>query len=511
MFVGSTLLFASCTDLKVNETDSIVTTNSQGGFLGVPMPATLDGAYNSLNWENSQQDLYALTEATTDEIFIPTRGTDWGDNGVWRDLAKHSWTSAHTYNFNTWTYLNTNVYVANQIIHPKTKAKPLQVAEAKFIRAYNMFWVLDLWRQVPYRTADQGPEINPTILTPQQAIDTIEADLLTALPALPATASEDIDGQKKASKASVHFMLAKLYLNKNVYLGGAVDAADMTKVIEQVDAITDDGYQLQNGYFSIFGPSADSETIFWANGQYAQRIWGGLHYNQGKETDWKNGGWNGFATTAEFYDKFEGDKDANIGDADNNTSNQEERRGYVPDNALGIGFLIGKQYSTHTDDNPSGVLKARSGADLNFTRDVPSLLGNPDFTGIRLLKWHPTINMGGTWNSHLLLMRYADAYLMKAEALFRKNATDVNALSMVNDLRDLRGASVLPTLTADNLIDERGRELYLEGWRRNDLVRFGKFNTKFAFVENTEAGRELFPIPDNALGSNPNLKQNPGY
>src|SRR5882757_2128023 len=92
MTVG--VLIAACTDLEVKETDSILITSNTGVFEGVNAAATLVTAYNELNWQNTQENLYALNEATTDELFIPTRGTDWGDNGVWRDLAKHAWTSA---------------------------------------------------------------------------------------------------------------------------------------------------------------------------------------------------------------------------------------------------------------------------------------------------------------------------------------------------------------------------------------------------------------------------------
>ncbi len=500
LITGVTLLISACTDLEVKETDSIVIA-SDGEFQGVDATGALTAAYNDMA-QSSQNGLYVLSVGTTDELFIPTRGTDWGDNGVYRDLAKHTWTPSHLFNMETWNFLNSNVYRTNQILHPKTAETttgitPLQVAEARFIRAWNMFWVYDLWRQVPFRDADEGPEIDPKVMTAEEAFAFIVADLEAALPNLPATQAGSVSSQNRASKAAANFLLAKLYLNKHVYLGGTAQAADMDKVIAAVNAIEADGYELHEGFFEIFSPSADSETILWSNAQYASRIWSSLHYNQGRDTDWQFGGWNGFATTAEFYNLFEGDPNTNAPG-----SGQEERRGYVPNNALGIGFLIGTQYG------PDGAVLARSGQPLSFTKVVPALTGQPDYTGIRVLKYHPTVNMPGTWGNHLLLMRYADALLMKAEALFRKGG---DALSLVNSLRSLRGASAFGTVTEQNLLDERGRELYIEGWRRNDLIRFGKFNSQFGFVENVDPTRILFPIPDIALSSNPNLQQNPGY
>jgi hypothetical protein len=498
LVLGSALVFGACTDLEVKETDSIVTA-PEGDFKGVDAAGNLTAAYNALALQNTQENLYALSEATTDELFIPTRGTDWGDNGVWRDLAKHTWNSSHQFNLNTWNFLNSTVYGTNQILHPATTKTPLQEAEAKFIRAYFMFWILDLWRQVPFRNADEGPEVNPTILGPQEAFDFIVGDLEAALPVLPSVKSGEIDKQIKASQAAANMMLAKLYLNKSVYLSAPVNNADMDKVIGYITAIEADGYKLQKGFFEIFSPSADSETILYSNGKYDSRIWGSLHYNQGRETDNKNGGWNGFVTPAEFYSKFEGPADVNpVG------GTQEERRGYVPDESLGIGFLIG------TQGGPGGPVKARSGQNLVFTKNVTSLTGQPDYSGIRLLKYHPTINMPGSNANHLMLLRYSDALLMKAEALFRKGSA-AEALTLVNSLRTIRGASALGSLTEDAILDERGRELYIEGWRRNDMVRFGKFAAQFVFVEDASPDRNVFPIPDVALGSNPNLKQNAGY
>src|SRR5690606_10570247 len=110
--VSTALVLTACTDLEVKETDSLVI-SEDGNFGGVVADAALSGAYNNLNWGNTQENLFALTTATTDELFIPTRGTDWGDNGVWRDLARHAWSSSHLYNDRTWNYLNGNVYRTN--------------------------------------------------------------------------------------------------------------------------------------------------------------------------------------------------------------------------------------------------------------------------------------------------------------------------------------------------------------------------------------------------------------
>jgi hypothetical protein len=100
---------------------------------------------------------------------------------------------------------------------------------------------------------------------------------------------------------------------------------------------------------------------------------------------------------------------------------------------------------------------------------------------------------------------------MKAEAIHRGGTSSETALGLVNELRQTRGATPLGALTDADLLDERGRELYWEGIRRIDQVRFGTFDDTWSFKDVTESFRVLFPIPQQALDSNPNLQQNEGY
>jgi hypothetical protein len=139
------------------------------------------------------------------------------------------------------------------------------------------------------------------------------------------------------------------------------------------------------------------------------------------------------------------------------------------------------------------------------------LIGNNEVTGIRVLKHSPA---NGNGISGVVMARFADAHLMRAEAMLRKGNT-AGALTEVNELRALRANTPpLGTLNETVFLDERGRELYTEGWRRNDMIRFGVFKGAWQFKggENTSDGHtDLFPIPSSALLSNPNLVQNPGY
>src|SRR5690606_8415852 len=138
-----------------------------------------------------------------------------------------------------------------------------QTAEGKFLRAVFMFYILDMFGQVPFREVTQGPDEDPAVFSSQEATDFIIKDLEEALPDLPSTAPSQ--ETNRASKAAAHFMLAKVYLNKHIYYGSEPNAADMNKVIEHANGVAAEGFELHDGYFEIFAPAVDSETILWTD------------------------------------------------------------------------------------------------------------------------------------------------------------------------------------------------------------------------------------------------------
>lgn len=509
--LASFLMLTHCTDLEVEEKDSLLKP-SESGFSAVPVDPTIQSAYADIrdNFGN-QENMYALSEVTSDELLVPTRGTDWGDNGVWRSLHQHTWDETHQHVLNSWNILNRNIYKLNTVL--ASNPTPAQEAEARFLRAFNMFYVLDFFRQIPIREVTDGPDVDPKVLSAQEGFDYIVDDLTKALPNLPTTGPGG--DRKKASKAAAQFLLAKLYLNKHIYLDSQPQAADMTKVIQNVDAIAAAGYSLNNGYFNIFKNANNTETIFWTDASYGNRIWNALHYFQKTYDKFKDdpygentgGGWNGFSTTSEFYSLFEGDPNSNEPGA-----HQEERRGFVPTSTdwygagIGYGFLVGQQY-----DSAGNPMKDRPGNPLVYTKEFASqlsLTGNNERNGIRVIKYHPR---NGSFGSYYVLARYGDAHLMKIEAILRGGTSTDNALTLYNQLRTIRKATPAGSVALNDVLAERGRELYIEGWRRNDQVRFGTYTQPFPYMTNADDYRKVFPIPANALTSNPNLKQNPGY
>lgn len=511
----------SCTDLEIEPTDSLIS----DGFAGV---ANIQGEVANLsnivaggNLGN-QDGLYALNEVSTDEYVVATRGTDWGDNGRWLAIHRHSWNAELQDIRLSWQNLNSLTINATRIINPQSVTTAdgeivTQKAEARFYRAWAMSWILDMWRQVPYRDVNAPNSEIPIVLTGQVAIDSIVADLNIAIRDLPeVSSSDDISLKSSPTKAAANHLLAKVHLNKHVYLGTSPDASDMQVVINAVDDIAGDGYALaaSGDFFDIFRPSNDVETIWWSPADAGPRIWPTLHYNLNSPGN-GGGGWNGFATLSEFYQLFEGDPDSNyVGDG------QEERRGWVPDPntandenlGIGYGFLIGQQYEQ--DGTPLNARDNVGGVPLVFTKEVskaeytsPSDNAVLETDGTRMLKYHPN-EEGGDRRTHIVKYRYADAYLMKAEAMFRMG-TDVTP--MINSLRQIRGASDLATVQEADLLAERGREMYAETTRRQDLIRFGQYLRAWNLKDAGDDHLIIFPIPIADVLANPNIVQNPGY
>ncbi|SDF71951.1 SusD family protein [Dyadobacter soli] len=478
---------AGCTDLVNDEQDSVVRPPVEGSSFAPGNPTEmLASAYKDLGAYNDQGNMWAMQENTTAECIPPTRSVDWGDNGVWRAYDTHNWTFTHPQLIATWNQLNRRAYKCNEIIASNPSAR--QAAQAKFLRAFNMYQVMDFFGKVPFREVTQGPKELPRVMTRSEAFDFIVKDLEEAIPDLVSLPPAPQNGE--ASKEAAYFLLARLYLNKAVYKSTAPEGpynfekADMDKVIGYVNSLKTSGYGLDPNYYNAFSANPGPEVIWASTEGVPSNLWNcTLHYNMNPS------GWNGFATLSEFYDKFE---------------NSDIRKGIAPKkdgstfSGVGYGFLIGQQYT----EKGEPITDTRTQKLLAFTRDVP-LTGAATDKGIRVIKYHPA-------TAHkFVFMRYGQAAVMKAEALLRSgNAGE--ALKEVNALRAIRKASPLASLTNDIMFDETSRESYWEGIARTNEVRFSKFATGTGVV-NKDPKRAVFPIPSAALVSNTNLTQNDGY
>ncbi len=481
---------------------------------GATAPGSLGGVYNQLNGlATDQGDWFGMNEHSTDELLGPTRGTDWDDFGTWRRLHLHTWDGTHNQVVATWNILNGATFQATLLAET---ASGQTKAEAQFLRAFFATAELDLFGQLPYRAAADGPDVIPAVKSRVDAVTFVLADLDAAIAALPAYTKAT---RNKATKEAAEFLEARIYLNKAVWAGDPTKpagpftfaAADMNKVISLCDAIkTNAALSLSANYFDNFkwdNGTASSEIIFSREAADGINVvWltcMGNHYNQAPS------GWNGFTTLSDFYNSFEA----------SDTRRGGSLAGYTATVGTTAGFQIGqiRGPQSGTMGNPVVNLTDRSGNPLIFTPDV-SLFFSTESKGIRTNKYplDPSTIGGGGWSSanDFVFFRYADARLMKAEAILRGGSPTggETALSIVNSIRTLRGASALTSVDLPTLLAERGRELYLEAVRRMDMVRFGVFNAPVGQRSTaSDASRCVYPIPTVALSSNPNLKQNWGY
>ena len=528
--IGSVSLMA-CTKLHETLQSSI----DNGGGASTSVQSLLNTAYNDIGTLLVNQDqMFSLQENTSDESLVPTRGGDWNDNGVWRVLHAHTWDVTHAQASTVFLNLGKLESDATTVLAFSPTAE--QAAEATFLRCLAQFYYLDLYGQVPYRTVANYNTIDAApVMQPAAAIDSLVTNLTNIISVLPTNAKT-----WPANANAARFLLMKVLLNKQVYLNRITPAAAVSADMAQVTALgntimTSGLYTFNSNYFDIFGPNNGgsisgygvpaTENIFAypnnggainggiANVDINARWMMTLHYYSWtlESASNGNGGWNGFSTIADVYNAFDA---------------TDTRRGNVAYptvtalSGLKVGMLEGQQY----DQN--GVARYdRKGNLLIFTPEVEPIETSVDSlerAGIRVIKYAPDMANYNTGhqNNQPAFFRYADVILMTAEAELR-NSDAANALINVNLLHAQRGAAALTTISLVNtanlydgttILAERQKELYWEGWRRQDLERFGVFTQAWT-TKPADAGTTylLFPIPATQLVANPNLKQNPGY
>lgn len=519
-------LSMSCSlGVTVKDANTINTATSEGAPTAPPVVSV----YNQLGGGNfiTQGNWFAMSEHTTDELMGPTRGTDWDDFGTWRKLHLHTWDASHNQINDTWNAINGGLF-SSTLVAETTSG--VEQGEGKFLRAMFAYLSCDLFGVVQHRPATAVVSALPDVYSRSEAVDAIVADLQAAIAVLP---NLNLTNRTTATKEAAQFLLAKVLLNKAVFkqdpktpAGPFTFAADdMNQVIALCDQIAGNAnLSIATNYWDNFwwnNGTTSTENIFTRS--HAQGVdirfagYMGAHYNMVPS------GWNGFVTLSDFYNAF----DANDARKFTWIPNYSDSVGY------NAGFLVGQiqgpKGGSIKANNTLVDLKDRSGNPLVLTPDA-SLYFSTETKGIRTNKYPMSpeeLRKSGGQNStnEFVFFRLADAKLMKAEAILRGGAgtSGETPASIVNALRAKRGGtttkggtvtplSPLASVDLPGLLAERGRELFLEAWRRNDMIRFGVFNAPV--IERSLASdpsRCVFPIPNIALSSNPNLKQNFGY
>ena len=447
----------------------------------------LAGAYTPLigTW-GGHNSLWSMIEVSSDEMVIAQKGADWEDGGQWIRMHQHEFLPTEESVNNGWQYVFGGLGTINNLI-PGFSANENVVAELRVLRALLYLWLIDNYGNVPIIT-EETTDTTPANNTRQEVFNFIESSILDNI--------DNLVDQKTFGTVNVFVaqaMLAKLYINAEVYTGTPrwQDAADA------VTAIQDAGvYSLEPNFFANFSTnnSGSSENILVINydqdnGQGFNLPQMTLHYSSQATFDLQEQPWNGYASLEAFYNSFD-DDDARIG-----------------------SFLEGPQFASDGSrlEDLSFESDDPDGAPLTFTPNINMLFPNSlRQAGVRVGKFEFANGNSRHLSNDFPLFRFGDMLLIKAEALLRLGQ-DADALELVNQVRARAGVDDLTSLTLDDLLAERGREVFAEGWRRSDLIRFGKFNDAWWEKPASDPTKNLFPIPQPALDVNPDLSQNPGF
>ncbi|AFL83124.1 RagB/SusD family protein [Belliella baltica DSM 15883] len=431
---------------------------------------------------------YSYQEITSDEMAIPVKGGDWNDGGVWVRAHRHTWNVDDGELNGVWDTPFRVIAETNSLIQQFPDIQEL-AGEMKVLRAFSYLVLLDNFGGGIPLVIETTTDPNPPSSSRQELFDFIESSILENAEIL----TKD-NRRTNLNFWTAHMILAKLYLNAEVYIGQSrlADANAMLDII-----INDGPYSLAPNYFSNFATSNQNSVENMFTLPYDANNAPGfnihlmtLHYESRKTFDLVDQPWNGYAALEEFYNSYEDD---------------DLRK----DN-----FLVGPQFAldgvTPLSDE-AGFDGDPDGVEVNFTPEINEL--EPVAfrqAGARVNKFEIAIGAQSELNNDFPVFRYADVLLMKAEVLLRQGDA-ATALTYVNQVRQRAGVEPYTTLTLDNLLEERGRELFAEGWRRSDLIRFNRFGSPWWEKPSSTATRHIFPVPLNKILSNTNLTQNPGY
>jgi len=447
----------------------------------------------------------ALQELTTDEMVQPFRGISFNYEESYHQFHKHTYTPDERVLYGNWNFFYDGIEVCNGLISEmervgRNNLQPF-ISEVKVLRALYYFWLIDLYGNVPIITKFENAEV-PRNSSRKEVFDFIENEITENADFL--SKKTDPTTYGRITYFAAQALLAKLYLNAEVYTGEPA----WPKAVAACNAIINAGnYKLDADFFgnfkldnenspeSVFAipyePSANHIFFFahLASLHSASVKAFGLPYNIGYDRQ--------VCTLEDFF------------------------LSYTEEDIRKKGFLFGPQFEedgvTPVIDTNTNFPLDPDGPPLNYTPHITSFYGAFMQDGVRFTKFELPYKTNGIANredftNDFPVFRYADILMMKAEALWRINPADGEALALVNQIRERAGVPPFDQITAENLLAERGREFFIETWRRNDLIRFGKYNDAWwEKPADPDVHVNIFPIPETILEENPNLVQNPGY
>ena len=523
-------IYGSASDIYINAVASLY------NYIG--------GANESEGIQGTCRGIYDYNTLTTDEAMIPIRGGDWYDGGLWNAMYQHRWSADDQSLYDTWKYLYKVIVLANKSLDIISNKSALLSAaqqeeyraEIRAIRAMFYYYAMDMFGRVPL-VLSSAEQLHSSLFQGQtdrsSIFQFVFQELQQVLPSLPDQHSnKEGNYYGRITQPVVNFLLAKLALNAEIYMyddwtqgyasrpkGSDIhfsvpasdaslrngDKMDCRKLnawetcIYYCDKLAEEGYVLESDYSFNFSTHNETSkenifTIPMDKNIYTNQfhyLFRSYHYTHGGVLGW--GSENGTCATISTM------KANHYGEAD------EDAR-------CKMNFVAGV---VKVDDHE---LLMDNGKPLEYQPfEVAQNLTNSKFVktaGARMAKYEVdrTSYMDGKLQSNdIVLFRYADALLMKAEAKVR------NGENGDEELNRIRARVGMPyrKATLDNILEERLLELVWEGWRRQDLIRFGKFTGAYDLrtpLQGESSGyTTVFPIPQKCIDLNSELVQNKGY
>jgi hypothetical protein len=560
--------------------------SGQQGPAGLPDITGIDEGFSQY-----LRQYWLAQEVTTDEAVI-----GWADGSL-PDYHEQDWNSNNEFVTALYNRIMYQITSCNAFLRETTDAKlsargvtgqlltDVQEyrSEARFLRALSYYHALDLFGSFPFVTEeDEVGFFFPPQKSRTELFNFVESELLDIEGSMPAPKSNEY---ARADQAAVWTLLAKLYLNAEVYTG----TARYSDCITYANKVINAGYTLEPAYKNLF--LADNNT---ASGVIFPIAFDGMHTQTYGGTTFLihaavggsmvpedfgiNGGWGGNRTTKNLVQLFDtnlASLNASIGPISNwgvvgsatpngwdgpdlslyETGTANVYKGYVqlndgeikfrPDNSWDSGTEFGdngsnisvtaglylvtidttnQTYSLELQQNDSRAMFYTDGQNLEI-ESVPTFTDGYAISKFKNIdkNGNPGSDASGEFtDTDFPLFRIADVYLMYAEAVLRggNGGDEGTAITYVNKIRERSYAAPVTSIDLDFILNERARELYWEGTRRTDLIRYGRFTDgnyvwpwKGGVAEGTSVPsyRNLFPIPSTDLNANPNLTQNPGY
>ena len=486
------------------------------------------GYVDSQGLQGTGRGIYDLNTFTTDEAIMPTRGGDWYDGGFWQGLYLHRWGVNNEAIYATWEYLYRTVILCNGSLeriqdfaekHPEENVADC-VAEVRALRAMFYYYIMDLFGSVPL-IEKSDPAVEDIVQEKRSKVFNFIVKELAESSSLLSKERSNQPGvyYGRMTQPVVWFLLAKLALNAEVYTDDDwTDGSrpDGKSIFFEVDGqrlnawqtvnyycekITVAGYTLEKDYtanFAVFNESSEenifvipmSKTLYTNQFIYLFRS---RHYNHAKA--YGLSGENGSSATKEVLETFGYD-----------TPQVDARFDYCyfagPVKDLEGNQILLDDGVTPLVYEPWNVALDVSGKPYEKTAGARMKKYEVDKTGLK---------DGKLLDNDIVLFRYADVLLMQSEAKVRNGEDGDAELNLVRS----RVGMAPRTATLENLLDERMMELAWEGWRRQDMIRFGVFTRSYSCrpqLPGEENGyTTVFPIPEKVIDMNPQLHQHKGY